>query len=65
LQKEPAALRTYLVAVTEPLGELQGDALAAAGLEREDKACAKAFGEGVEALDAAWRKYVKRRYPKN
>jgi hypothetical protein len=65
LQKEPAALRTYLVAVTEPLGELHGDALAAAGLEREDKACAKAFGEGVEALDAAWRKYVKRRYPKN
>lgn len=65
LQKEPAALKTFLVAVTEPLPEVEGDALLQATIEREGQACQAAFGKPLEVVDAEWKKYVQRRYPKN
>ena len=65
LQKEPSALKTYLLAVTEPLPEVEGDALAQATIEREKKACLAAFGKPLDVLDAEWKKHVQRRYPKD
>ena len=65
LEKDPAVLKSFLVAETEALPEVEGDALRQAAIEREKKACQAAFGKSPEALDAEWRKYVQRRYPKN
>ena len=65
LEKDPAALKTFLVAETEPLPEEGADHPVPATIERENKACQAAFGKSFEALDAEWRKYVQRRYPKN
>lgn len=65
LQREPAALKTFLIELTEPLPEAEGDALKKAILEREEKGCQAAFGKSLEVLDAEWKKYVQRRYPKS
>ena len=66
LDNKPAALRTYLLAVTEALPEeLPAEKLLEATVVREDKACEKAFGKPLEALDAEWKKHVQKRYPKN
>ncbi|MFN0008890.1 MAG: hypothetical protein ACKVXR_13395 [Planctomycetota bacterium] len=65
LDKGPAALKTFLLAVTEPLPEGEGEALAKAALEREGKACQAAFGKDLAAMEAEWKKHVQKRYPKN
>lgn len=65
LEKEPAALKAFLIAVTEPLPEGEGASLQEAAVEREGKACEKAFGKPLDAVEAEWKKHVQRRYAKN
>ena len=66
LSKPPAELRAFLIGETEPLEDAaEGEALARARLEREQKAVEKAFGKKLEELDAEWSKHVKRRYAKS
>lgn len=65
LERPPAELKTFLLAVTEPLPELEGDALLNAAVEREGNACVKAFGKPLTAMEAEWKKHVQKRYPKN
>ncbi|MBK7645323.1 MAG: hypothetical protein IPJ19_20185 [Planctomycetes bacterium] len=65
MTQEKTDRRAFLVAISTPLeNSLDGKELAAAELARATQALAAGFGKSPAELDAAWRKFVLRKYPK-